>query len=466
MGSWLSTMLRIHHYFLRYMLIATITVGILTIISSYIILKHVEIKSYEDSLKTIIQTIKISLNKESSLDEYVKEFNNQTSIRISIIDDDGNIVADSSANKSTMENHNNRVELIEARNSEFGVETRYSKTLKSDLLYVTSTVDLDNRQYFIRLSYNLQSVMDSFYILWINSAVVFIIFLGVLFFWANKFNSKIKNEFEKVTKSFSDIENKEYNQAFNFGFAREFVELGLYLKKLSKRLQKRDKQKKKYTTKLKLANKQKSDVISAISHEFKNPVATIMGYAQTLQDERGIDAETKDKFLEKIVKNSQKISDMIDRLSLATKLESGDLTPVISTFDINNCIKEVIDTYKITKPDRLIKYIGEETIIQADEQMMELVIINLIDNALKYSEVDIDISLKDGVFAIQDYGIGVEDDEIDKITNKFYRSNTRSFDNSMGLGLSFVALILNMHNIKLDIKSQVNVGSIFSFKLN
>ena len=459
-------MLRLHEHFLKHTIITTIFAVLIIGISSYIILKYVQIKSYENLLQTAIKTAKISINEEKNLEDFTKKFGDETKIRMSIIDDNGIVIADSFNDINTLENHNNRAEIIEARKQEFGIVTRYSQTAKSDFLYIASKIKLDEKPYFLRLSIDLKSIMNSFYILWINASLLLILFMIILFFWSNRFSKKIKNELKNINLNFNDIANKEYDNTYNFGFAKEFVEIGLYLKKLSKRLQKRDKQKKKYTTKLKLANRQKNDVISAISHEFKNPIATIIGYAQTLHEEKNLDIKTREKFLEKIVKNSQKVSDMIDRLSLATKLESDDIELQFKRFDIHETIKEIIQTYKITKPDRIINYVGEETFVDADEQMMELVIINLIDNALKYSELDVDISLKNREFFVQDYGIGIEENEIEKVTNKFYRSNTKSFDNSMGLGLNFVRLILKMHDTKLEIKSEINVGSIFSFKLN
>lgn len=458
-------MLRLHQYFLKYMIITLVVLTTITLASSYFILKHLEIKSYEKSLKSIIQTVEISIQKEQNLEEYTKKFGDKTKIRMSIFNDNGDVIADSFAALDTLDNHNNRAEIIDARKEEFGVVTRYSKTLGSDFLYVASKINFNNQPHFIRLSFDLKSIMDSFYALWFNIIFIFAFFILVIFVFASKFNKKIKNEFDKLIESFNLIADKNYNEPFNFGFVREFVEVGVYLKKLSKRLQKREKQKRKYTTKLKLSNRQKDDIISAISHEFKNPIATIIGYSQTLHDEENLDKQTRDKFLEKIVKNSQKISDMIDRLTLASKLESDDLSLNLSKFDINKNVKEIIETYKITKPSRVINYVGEETFVEADEQLIELVIVNLIDNALKYSEIDIDISLKNGIFSVKDYGIGIETNDIEKITKKFYRSNSRSFDNSMGLGLNFVELILKMHNIELKIESEINIGSIFSFRL-
>jgi signal transduction histidine kinase len=97
--------------------------------------------------------------------------------------------------------------------------------------------------------------------------------------------------------------------------------------------------------------------------------------------------------------------------------------------------------------------------------MIELVITNLIDNAVKYSQNDIEIFIENSSLHVKDTGLGIEPKEIEKVTNKFYRSDTLSWDNSMGLGLALVKYILNLHHTDLDIQSELGVGSDFSFKL-
>jgi len=97
--------------------------------------------------------------------------------------------------------------------------------------------------------------------------------------------------------------------------------------------------------------------------------------------------------------------------------------------------------------------------------MIEIVISNLIDNALKYSDDTIEIYLTEGSLHVKDNGVGIKEEEIEKVTQKFYRSNSHSWDNSMGLGLALVNYILKMHNSMLEIQSSLGVGSDFSFKL-
>lgn len=103
--------------------------------------------------------------------------------------------------------------------------------------------------------------------------------------------------------------------------------------------------------------------------------------------------------------------------------------------------------------------------VEADRMLMEVVLKNLVENALKYSKETVIIELSDDAISVTDKGIGIKSKEIDKVTKKFYRSGTHSWDNSMGLGLSIVKTILLMHQTNLEIQSEEGQGSTFSFMI-
>ncbi|MDR0407668.1 MAG: HAMP domain-containing histidine kinase [Campylobacteraceae bacterium] len=459
-------MLRLHQHVAKQLSIMVIVLICIFGTVSYFICKQLEINRYENLLKITLKIIEVSIADESDSDSYIKKIGKSSNIRVTLIGDNGTVLADSIADAEAMKNHNNRAEIIQARSQEYGIAIRYSDTLREDFLNVASMVQTTKSAYFIRVTTPLHLVMKSFYIIWAIITVIFIFVLLIGLFWINRFSKNIRGEVLKLNGAFDALAKKEYKKEFHFGFAREFAELGAYLKKLAKRLEKRAKQKRKYTAKIKLISRQKSDIISAISHEFKNPIAAVIGYAQTLNDDESIDIKIRKKFLEKILKNSRKISDMIDRLSLASKLESGDLLPKINEFDFNTLVQEVVSSFRVSEPSRLITYEGETMIIKADAQMMEIAVSNLISNALKYSENTVHVKLKDGIFSVTDSGVGIAESEIDKITDKFYRIKGRSWDNSLGLGLTFVSYILKIHGLELDIKSAFGEGSTFSFYLN
>jgi signal transduction histidine kinase len=98
--------------------------------------------------------------------------------------------------------------------------------------------------------------------------------------------------------------------------------------------------------------------------------------------------------------------------------------------------------------------------------MMEMALVNLLDNALKYSELEVRLIVKEGCVRVIDKGIGIKPEEIEKITKKFYRTGANSWDNSMGLGLYIVSYILKLHGSELEIDSAYKEGSEFRFCLN
>ena len=96
---------------------------------------------------------------------------------------------------------------------------------------------------------------------------------------------------------------------------------------------------------------------------------------------------------------------------------------------------------------------------------MEIVLKNLIENALKYSKEEVLVRIENGVVSVTDRGVGISSKELDKVTKKFYRSGTHNWDNSMGLGLSIVKTILSLHQSRLEIESQIGEGATFSFEI-
>ena len=283
-----------------------------------------------------------------------------------------------------------------------------------------------------------------------------------------KFNKKILDDVDVVKKSLKSIVHKDYNIAYlTTTCCKEFDEISDNVKYLSKKLQKREKQKQNYTKKLKSITKKQSDVISAISHEFKNPVAAIIGYAQTVREDDAISRDMRVKFLEKVLNNANKISNMIDRLSLAMKLENENIALKKTTFLLKPLFLDVRDTMlqKYKDRDIVIELESEDIEITFDKTMFENLLINLVENALKYSEDEVVIrATKDRVEVI-DRGIGIEKEDLDRLTNKFFRVETLSWDNSIGVGLYIVKYILKLHELELYIESEKGVGSRFWFSI-
>lgn len=275
----------------------------------------------------------------------------------------------------------------------------------------------------------------------------------------------VSKELKHVENYLTESSGKNTPNPSAYFFAQEFEVINAKLIKSLTKIQKREKEKRKYTAKIKLKNRQRSDMLSAIAHEFRNPIAAIMGYSQTLTDDEDIPIVLRHKFLGKIYRNGEKIEELLSRLLLWNRFESGEQKLHSSQFDINPLAHDIAIGLEEKYKNRKIVVEGEALVVKADKALMEIVLKNLIENALKYSEEVVTIKLTDKKVAVIDLGLGISEENIDKVTKKFFRTDEHTWENSMGLGLAIVKQILKLHNTSLQIESEEDKGSTFSFEI-
>lgn len=218
----------------------------------------------------------------------------------------------------------------------------------------------------------------------------------------------------------------------------------------------------------------RKDFVASVSHELKTPIGIIEGYAEGLKDGIvvGQDAVT---YLETIIDESKKMGILVSNMLELSKLESGVLKPNPEVFNINRLIKKVVSKLKTDAEDHglSMEYFAntEYSYVKADVFQMEQVLTNLITNAIKYTPkennifVSIDEVDNSYVISIRNTGVQIDSNEIDKLFNKFYRSDkarTRN-TNSTGLGLSIVKNILELHNSEYSL---CNVENSVEFKFS
>ncbi|OHD81798.1 MAG: two-component sensor histidine kinase [Sulfuricurvum sp. RIFCSPHIGHO2_02_FULL_43_9] len=458
-------MLRIHQLFFLNVLGLFIAALFVASLISYFTLKSMIIHDGEERLIENINLLEPLLTTTQDFDRFVAQAAGRTFLRVTVIDESGEVIAESDADKETMENHAGRVEVMHAMTEPYGVAVRYSNTIKTDFIYVAHKINTPDKTFYIRLAMSLEGVMDHFYALWIQLVGAFGALIILALIIAYKISKKARFDILQITNYLDQISAKNYRAVLKPEYFREFLQISIMLKNLVKKLNNRDKQKRKHTAKLRLINKQQNDILSAISHEFKNPIAAIMGYAETLHDDLSLDPKIREKFLDKILSNTHRVTLMLDRLALSVKLENNDLSIKPTLFELSDVCLDSISILQAKYSDRSIRYVGISKTVFADKTMLELILTNLIDNALKYSEEEVTVTLTDTTVSISDKGIGIASSELDKITSKFYRVQKNRWDNSMGLGLSIVSYILKLHDSELRIESTQGVGSTFSFSL-
>ncbi|WP_193110660.1 ATP-binding protein [Sulfurimonas paralvinellae] len=423
------------------------------------------IQSTKNALVEDTKLLSLQINNTTDFDKLVKLVRKNLNLRMTVVRDDGTILAESDKDKKTMDNHRYRDEIVQARENGIGFKIRHSNTVNKDLLYVARKIVLDDKIIYLRLAKEAEGIQAEILYLGLKILAVIILFFIAVFMASYKLNTEIQYETNKIVDFLKSLVKQKKSTYISSEYSQEFAYITKLLTKIAQIIVKKEKKKSKYTEKLQLANSQKDDIISAISHEFKNPIAVVNGYSQTLLDDENINPNIRKKFLEKIHKNGTKLSALIDTLRLSIKLDSKQQKITKTEVNLFDLVSDCVDTIKPNYHNRETIIEGDKDLrIAVDEGLFDIVLCNLIENAYKYSEDEVHIRITPDSLEIIDSGVGIKPKDIDKITEKFYRANTNKWNNSLGLGLFLANNIIKLHNFTLEIESEINKGSVFRVK--
>lgn len=344
-------------------------------------------------------------------------------------------------------------------------KVRFSRTLNQELLYVAKKIVIDDEIYYLRLADYTAKIIENFTKLAFQIISFISLFIIATFIATYFISIKIRNETNAILGYLIELSNKKPTSTIYSDFSEEFYKITRLLNKVASKLAKKERQKSKQTAKLKLANKQKDEIISAISHEFKNPIAVITGYSETILTDKDLPEAMKEKFLKKIHSNGIKMSHIIDKLRLTLKLEEGKQQILTTKCSIKKICTQVVSDLKDKYPQREIIINSEQDYeFNVDETLFAMVLENLVENALKYSEDEVIIKYDDKHISVIDKGIGIGEADLKSIKQKFFRVSQNGWNNSLGLGLFIVSSIISLHNFSLEINSELSKGSEFIIK--
>ena len=220
----------------------------------------------------------------------------------------------------------------------------------------------------------------------------------------------------------------------------------------------------------------KSDFISNVSHELRTPLALISMFAETLEMGRAKTEEKKQEYYSILSKEAGRLSRIVNKILSFSKIEAGKREYRLSTLDINLLLEEVFKSYQFHLQNNGFKFsfVPGKSIpeIHADGEAMSEAVINLLDNAIKYSTDNKEILIATGIdhgyvfIKVSDKGVGISEENQKKIFDKFYRVTDSLVHNTKGtgLGLTLVKHIVDAHHGKIKVKSKLFEGS--SFILN
>ncbi|WP_417370247.1 sensor histidine kinase [Gelidibacter japonicus] len=230
---------------------------------------------------------------------------------------------------------------------------------------------------------------------------------------------------------------------------------------------------------LKVREEYRKEFLGNISHELKTPLFTVQGYVLTLLDGAMDNENLRKKYLERANKGVERLIYIVRDLDMITKLEVGDLSLNIEDFDIVALVESVFDLLEMKSAKKKITLTfdmqyPEPIMVRADKERIRQVLTNLVVNSIKYgsfkgtTEISIENLIKNKVIVrVTDNGEGIAKANIPRLFERFYRidkSGSRK-EGGSGLGLSIVKHIIEAHDERIYIESELSVGSEFSFTL-
>ncbi len=229
---------------------------------------------------------------------------------------------------------------------------------------------------------------------------------------------------------------------------------------------------------LKVLEKYRKDFVGNVSHELKTPIFNIQGYILTLLEGGLEDPNINKLYLTRAEKSIDRMISIVEDLESINKLETGELKPMFSVFDIVKLADEVLELEHPLSKERQISLISDyktdkQLMVKADRKRITEVLTNLVVNGVKYGKANgfVKVGFYDFddkiMVEVSDNGIGIDKKDLSRIFERFFRvDKSRSREQGgTGLGLSIVKHIIEAHNQTINVQSVLNEGTTFTFTL-
>ena len=410
--------------------------------------------SYSDNqLKEQLRVVESVVENQLAQDDDTAFISNHIdkNVRITLVAKDGTVIADSQESANKLGNHLNRQEIQQAIKNGEATVTRHSDTQGKKVYYFAKQLDNGN---VLRVSAEAKSIGKFFsdYIIYIFLCIIVVIVAAV--FVSMGITKSIVKPITQLGQSLDNIDKFKSDEEL-----KPLVNALLQQKKKQKML---DKQKKQFT-----AN---------VSHELKTPLTSIAGYAELIETGMAKPEDIK-PFAGVIRKQALRLVSLSEDIIQLSQLEESDDEDMsfesVNLYEIAQRCVEALNINAINKGVTL-NLIGEECYIRGKAQLVEELVYNLCDNAIRYNRENGNVTVtvnpleKGASVSVKDTGIGIPEKYQERIFERFFRvDKSRSkATGGTGLGLAIVKHITQLHDAKLEISSEEGKGTeiIVTFK--
>lgn len=371
-----------------------------------------------------------------------------TSSRITLLGKDGQVLFDSIENPEEMENHSNRPEFIEAEKQGSGEMVRYSDTLSKQTFYYAVKLKDDQVLRVARTTDSLLlTMLTSFLLLGGLVCVILVIEL----FLVQKQTRKLIEPINRI-----DLEHPLEHVCYE------------ELRPLLFRLDQQNRQIQKQLEDLKSAESARKEFTANVSHELKTPLMSISGYAELMMNGM-VPQDKMQDFSGRIYHESERLSNLVADIIQLSRLDEKNGETMFEPVDLGELGEDVINNLqnRAAKKKIRLEYTGDSAQIQGVRHVLYEMFYNLTDNAIRYTpeggEVKVFVGKLNGkpYFRVEDNGIGIPENEQQRIFERFYRvdkSHSRETGGT-GLGLSIVKHGAALHHAKILLDSEPGRGT-------
>ena len=424
-----------------YLLLTVFLTLVATLLMAVAIFHHMYREQIVDDMQTYAEVLSGMISSGEELNE--RYTNPQPELRVTVIGSDGAVIYDSQAGRESMSNHSDRPEVKEAEKNGEGYSVRHSDTLDSDMYYYAVCLrDGD----ILRISKEENSIWSVFYNTMYGIAGIGVLMLLICFVLSRYITDSIVRPIEKLAK--------DINGASRIDTYEELMPFITTIQEQHKDIIKGARMRQEFT-----AN---------VSHELKTPLTSISGYAELI--ETGIAGENEvQRFAGEIHRNSKRLLTLINDIIRLSELDGGHADISCSEVDLYDIATSCVEMLQLNAEKHSIKIEchGQRCMVRANKEMMEELLFNLCDNAIRYNRlggtVDVTVEKKAGhpVLTVADTGIGIPKESQERVFERFYRvDKSRSkLTGGTGLGMAIVKHIVAQHDAEIELRSEVGKGT-------
>ena len=425
------------------------------------------------SLITHINTFIIYYNSANiSPYDAAKNFSNASGLRVTLVDSDGVVVGESNVNElemSKMDNHIDRPEISNAIKDGISKIERYSNTLNEEFIYVVKKVDIPDFS-FVRVA----QTMDFVNLLVGHRSgtrinIFIIISIGLLIFTI-LVDRWINTPIRKVADFAKNIKDGNFENRIKIKSSDEIGELAKNMNQLAETIEAD-------ISNMKKMEDVRTEFLSNVTHELKTPIASIVGYLETLKDGALKDKDVNKTFIKRSLKNAKRLEALVTDLVDISRIETGEMEIQLEKVNIQPILEEVVNDARQRNRNleldiKLSLGDQKEIVVYGNSDRLRQVFDNLVSNAIRYTEsgnVIISAEIRDTEveFTVSDTGMGMDSESIERIFERFFRTDDarKIVRGGTGLGLAICKHIIEAHNSSLSVDSIEKEGSTFAFSL-